>query len=199
MAGIIGVLYAWRGGASLLFLLIAVGVIMVGGLIVQLSGPRAIKIERTITPVRPIAGSTLLVKVRVNFSARLPLPWLTIADFWRDRGHHKLLFPGFRRSFEYTYLLENMPRGHHHLQGCRVTWGDLPGWFTGRSEPAEEHSVKVLPAPYIMAEQSRIAALLAVIRSIPEGEEAAMMRPWNRGNMSPVIRLAEFIGRTAPG
>lgn len=81
VAGIIGVLYAWRGGASLLFLLIAVGVIMVGGLIVQLSGPRAIKIERTITPVRPIAGSTLLVKVRVNFSARLPLPWLTIADF----------------------------------------------------------------------------------------------------------------------
>jgi uncharacterized protein (DUF58 family) len=147
VAGIIGVLYAWRGGASLLFLLIAVGVIMVGGLIVQLSGPRAIKIERTITPVRPIAGSTLLVKVRVNFSARLPLPWLTIADFWGDRGHHKLLFPGFRRSFEYTYLLENMPRGHHHLQGCRVTWGDLPGWFTGRSEPAEEHSVKVLPAP----------------------------------------------------
>lgn len=126
VAGIIGVLYAWRGGASLLFLLIAVGVIMVGGLIVQLSGPRAIKIERTITPVKPIAGSTLLVKVRVNFSARLPLPWLTIADFWRDRGHHKLLFPGFRRSFEYTYLLENMPRGHHHLQGCRVTWEICP-------------------------------------------------------------------------
>lgn len=120
---------------------------MVGGLIVQLSGPRTIKLVRTITPVRPIAGNTLQVRVSVSFSSRFPLPWMTIFDDWGERGHQKLLFPGFKRSFEYTYTLENMPRGHHLLQGCRVNWGDLAGWFTGSSKPEGEHSVRVLPSP----------------------------------------------------
>ncbi|HEY4429759.1 MAG TPA: DUF58 domain-containing protein [Paenibacillus sp.] len=147
VAGMIGVLYAWRGGPSLLFLLIVIGVIMLGGLMLQLSGPRNMKLVRTITPARPVAGNTLYVKVQLSFSSRLPLPWMTIADYWGDSHHQKLLFPGFKRSFSYTYTIENISRGHHHLLGCRVTWGDFPGWFTGRSEPDGGQSFKVLPAP----------------------------------------------------
>lgn len=147
VAGIIGALYVWRGGPSLLFLLIVVGVIMLGGLMLQLSGPRTIKLVRTITPARPMAGNTLHVKVQLSFSSRLPLPWMTIADYWGDSHHQKLLFPGFKRSFSYTYTIENLSRGNHHLLGCRVTWGDFPGWFTGRSEPDGGQSFKVLPAP----------------------------------------------------
>ncbi|WP_313641786.1 DUF58 domain-containing protein [Paenibacillus sp.] len=147
VAGIIGALYAWRGGPSLLFLLIVIGIIMLGGLVLQLSGPRTIKLVRAITPARPMAGNTLHVKVQLSFSSRLPLPWMTIADYWGDSHHQKLLFPGFRRSFSYTYTIENISRGHHHLLGCRVTWGDFPGWFTGRSEPDGGQSFKVLPAP----------------------------------------------------
>lgn len=147
VAGIIGVLYAWHGGASLLFLLITIGILMAVGLMVQLCGPRTIQLIRTTTPARPIAGNMLHVRVRVSFSSRFPLPWMTISDDWGDRGYQKLLFPGFKRSFEYTYTLENMPRGHHHLESCRVIWGDLLGWFTGSAKPEGEFSVKVLPAP----------------------------------------------------
>lgn len=147
LAGIISALYIWRGGASLLFLLIAIGIIMAGGLLLQLFGPQKIKLIRTITPIRPMAGRTLHVKVQVSFSSRLPIPWMTITDYWGDRGHQELLFPGFRRSFSYTYSLEDMPRGNYHLLGCRVIWGDLPGWFTGRSITEGEQSFKVLPAP----------------------------------------------------
>ena len=121
VAGIIGALYVWRGGPSLLFLLIVVGVIMLGGLMLQLSGPRTIKLVRTITPARPMAGNTLHVKVQLSFSSRLPLPWMTIADYWGDSHHQKLIFPGFKRSFSYTYTIENLSRGNHHLLGCRVT------------------------------------------------------------------------------
>jgi hypothetical protein len=120
---------------------------MLGGLLLQLSGPRTIKLVRTIAPARPMAGNTLQVKVQLSFSSRLLLPWMTIADYWGDSHHQKLLFPGFRRSFSYTYTLENMPRGIHHLLGCRITWGDLPGWFTGRTEMDGGQSFKVLPAP----------------------------------------------------
>jgi uncharacterized protein (DUF58 family) len=147
VAGMIGVLYAWRGGPSLLFLLIVIGVIMLGGLMLQLSGPRNMKLVRTITPARPVAGNILYVKVQLSFTSRLPLPWMTIADYWGDSHHQKLLFPGFKRSFSYTYTIENISRGNHQLLGCRVTWGDFPGWFTGRSEPDGGQSFKVLPAP----------------------------------------------------
>lgn len=145
--GLIGALYIWRGGSSLLYLLIALGMIMVSGLLLQLFGPRKIKLTRTITPVRKEAGEILLVKVEVSFSSWLPLPWMTIADYWGDRSHQELLFPGFRRSFSYTYTLVNIPRGVHHLLGCRMTWGDLPGWFTGRCTVEGEQSFKVLPIP----------------------------------------------------
>lgn len=146
VTGIIGILYAWRGGASLLFLLIALGMIMLNGLGLQLFGPRRVKLVRTVTPARPAAGDIIQVKVEVSFHGRLPFPWMTIVDYWSGTSHHELLFPGFRRSFGYTYTLEGMPRGIHHLQGCRVTWGDLPGWFTGRIEPEGNEVLKVLPA-----------------------------------------------------
>lgn len=147
MTGIIGALYIWRGGASLLFLLFAIGIIMICGLLLQLFGPRRIKLTRTITPIRPIAGNMLHVKVQVSFSSRIPLPWMIIADYWGERRHQELLFPGFRRSCSYTYTLVDMPRGNHHLQDCRVIWGDFSGWFTGRCLPEGEQSFKVLPTP----------------------------------------------------
>lgn len=143
----IGILYIWHGGPSLLILLIAIGIIMLGGLMVQLSGPRTIKLVRTITPARPVAGNTLYVKVQVSFTSRFPLPWMTITDFWGDRMHQELLFPVFKRSFSYTYCFENMPRGNHHLQGCSINWGDLPSWFTGRAKVDGGQDVKILPAP----------------------------------------------------
>lgn len=195
VAGIIGALYVWRGGPSLLFLLIVVGVIMLGGLMLQLSGPRTIKLVRTITPARPMAGNTLHVKVQLSFSSRLPLPWMTIADYWGDSHHQKLLFPGFKRSFSYTYTIENLSRGNHHLLGCRVTWGDFPGWFTGRSEPDGGQSFKVLPAPLYFGGTVPDSGFMTGDTLYSRREEASVMRLWNPGIMSQEIHLAEFIGR----
>lgn len=147
LTGIVGILYSWHGGPSLLFLLIALGLVLLGGLLLQLLGPRSIRLERTLTPPRAAAGDTIQVEVKVSFTARLPLPWMTITDYWGDRSHRQLLFPGLRRSFSYVYQLEEMPRGFHRLQGCRVVWGDLPCWFTGRNEPQGGQIFRVLPAP----------------------------------------------------
>ncbi|MRN55577.1 DUF58 domain-containing protein [Paenibacillus monticola] len=187
VTGIIGILYAWRGGGSLLFLLIALGIIMLNGLGLQLFGPRRIKLVRTITPARPVAGDILHVKVQVSFHGRLPLPWMTIVDYWSGIRHHELLFPGFRRSFSYTYTLEGMPRGIHHLQGCRVTWGDLPGWFTGRIEPEDNEVFRVLPAPLYfggMLPDSGVipGAGMSTKRGRSIGEEALDIRDYTPGD-----------------
>ena len=79
ISALIGALYIWRGGASLLFLLSASGILMVCGLLLQLCGPKKVKIVRRITPVRPAAGDALTVEVEVAFTSRIPLPWMTVA------------------------------------------------------------------------------------------------------------------------
>lgn len=146
-AGGIGSLYAWRGGASLLFLLTVCGILMLGGLLLHLLGPRQVKISRSLSPLRPVAGDTLTVEVQVSFSGGIPLPWMIVADYYDGGVHQQLLFPGFRRSLAYSYTLQEVPRGIHTLHGCGVSWGDLTGLFTGGCKPEGKLSFKVLPRP----------------------------------------------------
>lgn len=120
---------------------------MACGLLLQLFGPQKVRITRKITPVRPAAGDTLTVEVEFSFSSRVPLPWMIVADYWGGGWHQELLFPGFRRKFAYSYSLENVPRGIHRIYGCSVSWGDLPGLFTGSCPAEGTDSFKVLPKP----------------------------------------------------
>ncbi|WP_312001352.1 DUF58 domain-containing protein [Paenibacillus forsythiae] len=146
-AGIIAGLYGWLGGFALLFLLIFVGLVMLGGLLLQALGPRKFELARTLSPAQPTAGSSVQVTVNLSFRCRLPIPWMLIEEHWTCGEHRLLLFPGFRRTFEYTYSLERLARGRQQLRSCRVSWGDLPGWFTGTSAPEGNREFKVLPAP----------------------------------------------------
>ncbi|UQZ34749.1 hypothetical protein C2I18_15180 [Paenibacillus sp. PK3_47] len=147
ITAVIGALYIWRGGASLLVLLSASGILMACGLIIQLFGPKQVRIVRRITPVRPSAGDTLTVEAEVSFSSRIPLPWMIVADYWGGGWHQELLFPGFRRKLAYSYSIEKVPRGVHRIHGCSVSWGDLPGLFTGSCPAEGTDSIKVLPRP----------------------------------------------------
>ncbi|WP_342564164.1 DUF58 domain-containing protein [Paenibacillus sp. FSL R7-0345] len=182
---VLGVLYFWRGGASLLFLLIVSGLLAGGGLLLQAFGPRRFRITRSITPSRPVAGDSLLIEVQVSFATRLPLPWMIITDYWGGSWHRELLFPGFRRSFRYSYRLHEVPRGIHQLYGSRITWGDPAGLFTGESRVEGKDSLKVLPKPLYTG-----AALPESSRSIEDmllkrgrtGGEAADIRNYVPGD-----------------
>ncbi|QWU16860.1 Uncharacterized conserved protein, DUF58 family, contains vWF domain [Paenibacillus sophorae] len=150
--GIIAGLYGWLGGSALLFLLIFIGLVMLGGLLLQVLGPSKFELVRTLSPIQPTAGNSVLVKVDLSFRCRLPIPWMMIEEHWTCGDHRLLLFPGFRRTFQYTYSLERLPRGRQQLRSCRVSWGDLPGWFTGTSAPEGNREFKVLPAPLYCGE-----------------------------------------------
>ncbi|MBW4085026.1 DUF58 domain-containing protein [Paenibacillus sp. S150] len=147
VATVIGSLYAWRGGETLLFLLAASGVLMLGGMLLQLLGPHQVAVAHSLSPVSLAAGDTLTVEVRVSFKTRLPLPWMVIFDQWSGGQHQQLLFPGFRRSLAFTYQLQDMPRGIHRLHRCSVSWGDMLSLFTGGCQSGKGSSFKVRPRP----------------------------------------------------
>ncbi|WP_410513404.1 DUF58 domain-containing protein [Paenibacillus sp. BR2-3] len=145
--GLIFGLYIRLGGSELLFLCVAAGVVVFGGLLLYLFGPGRVIINRSVTPAHTVAGESVTVLVEASFRSRIPLPWMTITDRWSGGSHQELLFPGFRRKFTYTYKLRELSRGFHHLEDCSVRWGDLPGWFTGSYHPKDTSGFKVLPAP----------------------------------------------------
>lgn len=186
ITAVIGSLYVWRGGASLLFLLIASVILMAGGLLLQLFGPRKIQIVRKLSPDRPAAGDTLIIEVQVRFTSRIPLPWMIVADCWPGGYHQELLFPGFRRSFNYSYELREVPRGVHRLQGCSVSWGDLPGLFTGGALVQAEGIFKVFPRPLF------ISGALPGSR-LTNGE--IMLKGRGRGSGAEIAEIREY----APG
>jgi len=198
-------LYLWLGGLELLFLAVAVGVLMVGGLLLHLFGPKRFEINRRMTPIHAVSGQEVMVTVQVSFRSRIPLAWMIITDRWSGGVHRELLFPGFRTSFVYTYSLPNVTRGHHHLENCCVKWGDLPGWFTGTHDPKEKSEFKVLPAPLYFGRGNRNDGF-------PTKESAALGRrskeevmeirhylpgdPWNRIHWKSSARHGTLHSRT---
>jgi uncharacterized protein (DUF58 family) len=178
-------LYIRFGGPELLFLSIVSGVVMLGGALLYLFGPKRIEVNRMVIPGHSVvAGDEVEVTVVVSFRSRIPLPWMTISDRWSGGSHQELLFPGFRRTFTYTYSLTGLPRGVHQLEDCCVRWGDLPGWFTGREHSKGKFQVKVLPAPLnfgrIAFEGGSIPGESAVSqrgRVMDEGKEIRDYRP----------------------
>ncbi|MBK1678638.1 DUF58 domain-containing protein, partial [Rhodospirillum rubrum] len=67
--------------------------------------------------------------VQITYRSVLPLPWLIVTDRMGGREYRKLLFPGMRKRLEYTYRLNQVPRGVWSSIYSEVEWGDMFGWF----------------------------------------------------------------------
>ncbi|AJS61312.1 DUF58 domain-containing protein [Paenibacillus sp. IHBB 10380] len=148
--GILLSLYSGYGGGSVQFLLILTVIIMVAGLAIQLFGARNIEIKRSVNPLLLSTGHDAEVVVYIQFQSILPLPWLTVTDFFTRGAYCKLIFPGFSRSFTYSYTLSNLPRGIIAFQQCYVEWGGLFGWF-GRKYILKSHEeITVFPVPIVI-------------------------------------------------
>ena len=140
-------LYEWHGGTSIWFLIILTGIFMLGGLILQCFGAQHIEVKRTVNPIRLIAGKTAEVEVHIQFKSILPLPWMSITDYFTEGSHSKLWFPGWRRSYTYNYCLQNLPRGKTTFQVCHVEWGGLFRFFKNSYLLPCEEDILVFPIP----------------------------------------------------
>jgi len=62
-----------------------------------------------------------------------------------NRQIKKILFPSARRTVEFSYALEQIPRGEHHLKAIRVRTGDVFGFV--RKEHVFELEDRVIAYP----------------------------------------------------
>ena len=141
-------LYLWLGGESLRLVWWASTILLLGGAMTSLLGPTRITISHTSSPLCIQAGDSVQMTVHVAYRCILPLPWLIITDRIGSRTYRKLLFPGMRRRLEYTYRLNQVPRGVWSSIYSEMEWGDLFGWFrTNRSLLSDSGGLIVLPKP----------------------------------------------------
>ncbi|MDU2239833.1 MAG: DUF58 domain-containing protein [Paenibacillus sp.] len=157
-AGALGGWYAWRGGASALFLLLLAGWIMLQGALVQVLGPKRFKVERAWQPAFPVAGEPVAVTLTVRCEGGLPPVWLQVEDelAWTAAGQGtnrpgvrggSLFFSGFRRDYRVTYTIQGLPRGIYKDTSVRLTWGDPFGWFKRSRKAAAAEVMVIHPLP----------------------------------------------------
>ncbi|WP_068782740.1 DUF58 domain-containing protein [Paenibacillus phocaensis] len=152
--------YAWRGGASALFLLVLAGLILLQGALAQAFGPRRFKVERAWQPAFPVAGEPVDITLTVRCEGGLPPIWLQIedelteADAAAGAGTNRpgvrggsLFFNGFRRDYRVTYTIQGLPRGVYKDTFVQLTWGDSFGWFRRSRRAVASEVVVIHPLP----------------------------------------------------
>ncbi|WP_334078251.1 DUF58 domain-containing protein [Paenibacillus sanfengchensis] len=157
-AGFLGAFYGWRGGTSLLFLLLLILLVALQGAAAQWLGPRQVHVVRNYYPQHPRAGEPVEVTVRVSLDGGSPPLWIRADDEWRHSGDRaepqgeglsggRLVFGGWRKEWTGTYSLKPLYRGVYRTKGMRITWGDSFGWFKRTYRAAAEDVLIVHPAP----------------------------------------------------
>ncbi|MBB4826701.1 uncharacterized protein (DUF58 family) [Sporosarcina luteola] len=82
-------------------------------------------------------GGKLEVKLLIQRTIPFPLLYTIVSDKWEDpsiaklvgeRGKRLFLF-GFRKEIEWSYTIEDMPRGEHILRGVDMEVSDFFGWI----------------------------------------------------------------------
>ncbi|GAB6928775.1 DUF58 domain-containing protein [Paenibacillus sp. JCM 10914] len=141
-------LYQWLGGGSLQLVWVACTILLIAGGLQRLLPPTRLSVVHLTSPEYLEAGDAVQITVQVKLRSILPLPWLLITDQIGDRQSRKLLFPGWRRTLEYSYEFNSMTRGIWPAVECKVEWGDLFGWFrASRNVRSHGNGLTVLPRP----------------------------------------------------
>jgi len=155
-AGLLTALYIWRGGATLLFLCLLLGLLICQGVIILLFGPRAIKIDRSWLPLQPEAGEAIEVTLRVKVARGIPVPWLLVRDKLAMQAERSdsdqeyedgsMLLSGFRKQYTVKYMISNPQRGVYGREAVYVSYGDLLGYFRRTLRINMNDSMNIHPA-----------------------------------------------------
>lgn len=114
---------------------------------------KIIQVERKIEPVRVESGQSATVTVNVKRKTFFPFAYLIIEELVsneeliksKEQGTRSVTFVGFKREFEWSYTLENLPRGEHRFLGVEVVFCDFFGWAQKRILVEKEQMVLVYP------------------------------------------------------
>ncbi|MCM2987417.1 DUF58 domain-containing protein [Bacillus safensis] len=91
--------------------------------------------KRTIQQTRLKAGDVLSVDLEIKRTHLFPYIYVMIEDAPPDTFHlkeqiemKKMLFPWFRKTWRFSYQLNDVIRGEHHLTAVRIKTGDMFGF-----------------------------------------------------------------------
>ncbi|UOQ92000.1 DUF58 domain-containing protein [Halobacillus shinanisalinarum] len=128
------------------------------------------KVERRLSKKVTTAGETIHVDVHITRSFLFPMYYCVIEEYipeslmkrdthfekYRNMGKpddlnkrrqvKKAVFPWFKRTIRYQYVIEEIPRGEHQLRALRVKTGDFFGFIT--KEVIYQLNNKIIAFPY---------------------------------------------------
>jgi uncharacterized protein (DUF58 family) len=163
------------------------------------------KITRSISRQINRAGDSVTVHVQMKRSIPFPLYYcvfeevlpdsLKKIDSRKDKYHFmddpeklfvnrqikKIIFPSIRRTVEFSYILEQIPRGEHHLQALRIRTGDVFGFVR------KEHVFK-LPDRLIAYPNERPVRLMEQSANFEQGSTSSYMLNLKNTNVATGIR-----------
>lgn len=200
VALLLGGLYIWRGGMSLLFLLLLLGCLLIQGCMFLLAGPKKFKVVRTWSPLFPQAGQDVTVELTVRVSAGWAPLWMRVHEEFKEQGSFssgmsgriymgEILFAGMSKEYHGTYTLQELKRGSYKLDQMQLAWGDPFGWFQRvQTVAVEEDRILVHPAP-LQAELPIMrgispdeAGLKSAYRQTSSPSALGRLRPYEQGD-----------------
>ena len=95
-----------------------------------------IEVERYIQTAQLRKGGKLIVTVKIKRPSSFPMLYLVVKEVTQStqlirhaESHLKTIkMVGFQRTLEWTYEIDQMPRGEHKLDGIEIAISDFFGW-----------------------------------------------------------------------
>jgi len=99
-----------------------------------------IKAERIIRTKTIESGGKLAVTIKLTRTVPFPLLYTVATEKWaapamlksKKRTKHIFLF-GFKKSLEFSYEIDKLPRGEHIVEGVEIEVSDFFGWIQKRA------------------------------------------------------------------
>ena len=114
---------------------------------------KIISVDRKIEPSRVESGQSVKVTVSVERKTYFPFVYMMVEELVgseelvmsKVQGTSALKFVGFTKKFEWSYTLENLPRGEHRFLGVEIVFCDFFGWAQKRILVEKEQMILVYP------------------------------------------------------
>jgi uncharacterized protein (DUF58 family) len=112
-----------------------------------------IELTREIHTAQVRKGGSFSATVHIRRKIRFPLLYMVLTEKTNSPalkkmtagGQQKMFVPGFRKAYDWSYDIEQMPRGEHILEGVQIEVADFFGWVRkSRMVPLQQ---KVLVYP----------------------------------------------------
>lgn len=112
-----------------------------------------IKAERVIRTKTIESGGKLAVTVRLTRTVPFPLLYTVAIEKWADPAMvksaknrtKKIFLFGFKKSVEFSYEIDKLPRGEHIVEGVEMEVSDFFGWIHKRAFIELKDAILVYP------------------------------------------------------